>query len=212
MKTRQFKNCYHRTIRGNTGFTLLEVVVALAVILAVLVGPVALATRGLFNFSYIKDKLIALNLAQEGIEIVRAVRDNNAICQTNTPSYSWIANSNNTGKLTDASQTKKVDARHIDSVSCASNTIANPRMNVPGNCSTDPLRISTTNGYGYEAGDPASLFSRCVSVTAASANENNIPANDMIDVVSRVTWLEHGFTRSVELRERLYNWKYPLSN
>src|SRR3989344_3040419 len=63
------------------GFTLLETIVALAVITAAVVGPVVLITSGLISFGFAKNKLIALNLAQEGLELVRAIRENNVLCE-----------------------------------------------------------------------------------------------------------------------------------
>lgn len=61
------------------GFTLLETVIALGVILGGIIGPYTLATRGVVSSSSAKQKLIAFNLAQEGIELVRHMRENNVI-------------------------------------------------------------------------------------------------------------------------------------
>src|SRR3989338_5039732 len=47
------------------GFALLEKLVAFAVIFAALIGPVSLNSRGLIDGTFAKNKLIALNLAQE---------------------------------------------------------------------------------------------------------------------------------------------------
>ena|SRR3989344_1583448 len=47
-----------------TGFTLIEVVVAFAIIMAALIGPVALITRGLTDVTFARNRLVALNLAQ----------------------------------------------------------------------------------------------------------------------------------------------------
>src|SRR3989344_4359334 len=71
------------------GFTLLETIVALAVITAVVVGPVVLITSGLISFGFAKNKLIALNLAQEGLELIRAVRENNILCDEIEGGNNW---------------------------------------------------------------------------------------------------------------------------
>lgn len=59
------------------GFTLFETIVATGLILVGLVGALALITTSLFYVSNIQDRLIAANLAAEGIEMVRNIRDNN---------------------------------------------------------------------------------------------------------------------------------------
>lgn len=61
------------------GFTLLETIVALTVIIAAMTGPIALTTRGIFDAKFAKNKLVAADLAQEGLEIIRQCRDNNIL-------------------------------------------------------------------------------------------------------------------------------------
>ncbi len=203
-KKRQQSQC-------SAGFTLLEVVVAFAVILAALVGPVALVVRGLFDFSHIENKLVALNLAQEGMEAVRAVRENNILCQATNPGYHWLTDSNGTGKITDSPQPRKIDAIGTDTVTCGPAALSNPKMNISGNCATENLTTDGSGYYTYGAATPT-IFARCITVTQALASEDGIPQDHMADIISRVTWQEQGLTRSTELRERLYKWQYPVSN
>ena len=59
------------------GFTLMEVIVALGVIIAALVGVMTLVTFSVSSIRVTKSRIIASNLAQEGLEIVRNIRDNN---------------------------------------------------------------------------------------------------------------------------------------
>lgn len=59
------------------GFTLLETMVAVGVIIIGLVSALTLITNALFYVSNIQDRLIAVNLVEEGIEITRNIRDNN---------------------------------------------------------------------------------------------------------------------------------------
>lgn len=60
----------------NKGFTLIEVMVSVAIITLVSIGVIFGITLNLNTASRIKNSLIAANLAQEGLEIVRNIRDN----------------------------------------------------------------------------------------------------------------------------------------
>ncbi len=61
----------------NKGFTLIEALVAL-VILTIALGPALILSSNLSaTASIVRNNLIAANLAQEGVEVVRALRDTN---------------------------------------------------------------------------------------------------------------------------------------
>jgi len=61
----------------NAGFTLLETIVAVGLIVTGLISSLALINTSLVYVSNVQDRLVAANLAMEGIEIVRNIRDNN---------------------------------------------------------------------------------------------------------------------------------------
>lgn len=63
----------------NKGFTLVETLIAIAILLVAVVGPISLIGDALHKLYYAKDQMIAINLAQEGIEVVRARRDSNML-------------------------------------------------------------------------------------------------------------------------------------
>ena len=66
------------------GFTLIETIVAVGIIVIGLVSALTLITNSLFYVSNIGDRLVAANLAAEGLEVARNIRDNNWI-----QSLSW---------------------------------------------------------------------------------------------------------------------------
>ncbi|MEK7082176.1 MAG: hypothetical protein AAB915_00660 [Patescibacteria group bacterium] len=199
-----------RRNRETYGFTLLETVVALTVILAAVVGPVSLITRGLFNFSLSKNRVIAANLAQEGIEIVRLIRENNIACDeaNGPPLWQWRRDPRG-GMMTQLRV--GVDASDFDSpLECGDEAIAFPHLS--SSCS-EHLRFEPNtalpNGgmYGY-GGSRETIFSRCVDIASPpDAPTGGIPSADQMDVISTVRWDEHGNPRSVVLRERLTNWR-----
>ena len=55
----------------------MEAIVAIFVITTGIVGVLSLVTQTISSATFSKDKLIAAYLAQEGIEIVRNIRDTN---------------------------------------------------------------------------------------------------------------------------------------
>lgn len=65
--------------RSSSGFTLVETLIAIAILLTAVVGPISLIGDALHKLYYAKDQMIAINLAQEGIEVVRQRRDSNML-------------------------------------------------------------------------------------------------------------------------------------
>ena len=63
--------------KNNKGFTLLETIVAIGVIMVGLIAALVLINSSLFYVSLIKDRLVAANLNSEGLEVARNIRDNN---------------------------------------------------------------------------------------------------------------------------------------
>jgi prepilin-type N-terminal cleavage/methylation domain-containing protein len=187
----------------NSGFTLLETMVALTVILAAVVGPVSLITRGLLSFSISKNKVIAANLAQEGIELVRLVRENNIACDVLNGPAVWQWNRDPEGG-TIRRLKAGVDIGSFASVACGGATLRIPKLSA--SCS-GPLSFGDDGTYGYRSG-PATSFRRCVDIRVPpDGRDADIPAGDQMDVISTVTWQERGGERSMVLRERLYNWR-----
>lgn len=65
-------------IRSHSGITLVELVVAVGVLTFAIAGPMTLASSSLRATRDAENELIATHLAQEGIEIIHSVRDNNS--------------------------------------------------------------------------------------------------------------------------------------
>jgi len=65
----------------NAGFMLSEGIIASSLIITAIVGILALLATSLRNAQFSKEQFIASMLAQEGIEIVRSIRDENFIAE-----------------------------------------------------------------------------------------------------------------------------------
>ena len=197
----------------DSGFTLLETVVALTVILAAVVGPMSLITRGLFNFSLAKNRVIAVNLAQEGIELIRMIRENNVACdekKQENGEAAWPWNSDPRGVLIPLLHVGVDVGDFSDTVSCGTVSIAFPHMSSScfGSLLYEPgTGLPNSGMYGY-SGSQQTLFSRCVDIAAPpSIPTPGIPAADQMDITSTVSWSDHGTPYAAVLKERLYNWR-----
>ncbi|MBI2635283.1 MAG: type II secretion system protein [Parcubacteria group bacterium] len=134
---------YFISNKKESGFTLLETIVATGVIVTALVSSLTLINSSLVSASNFGDRLVASNLAAEGIEVVRNVRDNN-----------WLQNlSWNNGLLN-------------GDYNVAYNSLSlSPYNDVF-------LRLNSSNGvYDYSAGSSQTIFKRKISVLNLSSYE-----------------------------------------
>jgi len=193
------------------GFTLVETLVALALILMALVGPVSLITRGIYSFASSKSKVIAVNLAQEGVELVRLIRENNIACDSLNGGAPWAWNRNSFPPAGPGTvmfgTTFGVDIQSFTDIHCptGSQSISTPQLST--SCA-DPLRFNLNTGtYSYVGGNPTAFF-RCVEIKSPpDSPDADIPPGDQMDVISTVTWTERGSAKELTLRERLYHWE-----
>lgn len=65
--------------QNTEGFTLVETLVAVTVLLVVIIGPMTIAQKGIQNAYYAREQLIAVSLAQEAVEGIRELRDIQAL-------------------------------------------------------------------------------------------------------------------------------------
>jgi len=76
--------------KSGAGFTLLEMIIAAFVVIIGLVGVFSLITQTTAFVNSSSQRLTAAYLAQEGIEIVRNIRDANWLEQRDNPSILWL--------------------------------------------------------------------------------------------------------------------------
>lgn len=62
-----------------SGFTLIETLVAVSVLMVAIVAPMSLASKSLATAYYSRDQITAFHLAQEALESVRHTRDHNVL-------------------------------------------------------------------------------------------------------------------------------------
>ena len=165
--------------RSAAAFSLVEVMTVLFVIALGMVGVLNLMIQNIQSQSINKSALMAYQLAQEGIELVRHTRDSN-----------WVAASIWNTNL--APNRYTFDYREMA-----------PRLitfSGQENLKTD------SSGYFYNPNSSVDLtknsgYSRVIDITANAAN----PAS--IFVKSTVSWIDRNKNYSYVLETTLYDWK-----
>jgi len=171
-------------IKSNSaGFTLLETIVVLLIMAVGLVAIINLTADSLRAQTLNRNTLIAYQLAQEGMDLVRNVRDTN--WTRNDPQW----NDHIGGSL--AGICYKVDYRHLNPMPLASCDISQAKLQV----------ASTTGFYLHDSASPDSPFSRMVEITADSSSAPSSTVSILIQ------WVDQGATHKYQLDSQLYNWK-----
>lgn len=104
------------------GFTLIETFVAITVLMIAVLGPMTLLSRALQDSRYLKDEMAASFLAQEGVELMIADREDNGSLYLSIgddpgpfscPQFFWEEetgfNCDNNGTQTTFARTVKID-------------------------------------------------------------------------------------------------------
>ena len=176
---------YHEVVlRGDTyltGFTIIEILVAFAVVTIGLLGVVSLVVQNLQVQNINRNYVVAAMLAQEGIELVRNQRDLNWL----TPGNDWDEDIN----VGDTDGTFVID--YDD---------APPFNDTPDLVSDNgaQLSIDGSNYYVHGAGN-ATPFYRLITVSP-------IPPEGL-KVTAHVQWQERNRTHNYKTEVHLYNWR-----
>lgn len=173
-------------MKTKKAFTLVETLVAIAILLVAIVGPFYAVSRSI-NASYVaRDQLTASALAQEGTEYIYNLRDNNYFTGNG-----WLDGINGTP---DASGHV---ANCISPNKCVVDIPRNTITACSETCST--LYLDTYGLYTQDGSKgPATGYTRSVEVMQVSASE--------VRVVVTVSWKTLGKTYTAVVNDELYNW------
>ena len=192
------------------GFTIVEVLISLTIFSIAVAGVITVAAQGGLNVNAAKDKLTATYLADEGIELMRALRDTNVAGQpTGSEADGWTAFVGNVATVCTTDAPCDIDSTNSGgSFTPLFPTTANI-VACGGLTSYCPLYYDGIPGDPYEGyyrdtwpsgSPPKSLFSRRITVTPSPSS------SDEMIVTSSVTWKEGIATQSITQKENIFNW------
>jgi type II secretory pathway pseudopilin PulG len=228
------------------GQSLLELIVASGIIIICVVAVLGLVLMTTTSSSSSKTQILATNLAREGIEVARSIRDANwLIIDSEDPSRLW--HQDLFGQNPDFTNDYTAIAQFQPPVPVG---IANPWTLDFNPDDIDDNRaiiyLNPANGRYSQIGNPsgatncgpppepfcnfqATQFRRLITLNPICWPDPGVPSmiDDLemitttegttycnptyrivgVQVKSRVRWIEHGRVSSVELVEKLFNWK-----
>ena len=164
---------------SESGFSLIEVMMAIYIIITALTGIMTLVSSINASVSVSSSKLVAANLAQEGIEVVKSIRDLNFGVNGWDDWYASISGANN------------YLVQYSDTALRA--------------WQDTPLKYDLATGlYGYDAGSATPFaYKRKIILTKnpSGADDNEIK------VEAVVSWTEHNRSQTLTVEDRLWNWR-----
>ncbi|MFA6408061.1 MAG: prepilin-type N-terminal cleavage/methylation domain-containing protein [Candidatus Paceibacterota bacterium] len=168
------------------GFTLIEALVAVTILTLAVSGPLMAASRAIVAAETSRDQLIASYLAQEGIEYIRAMRDDEYL------------------KLYTSGDTTGAWANFLAAISKCVGTAcsfdrAGPSLSSCSGAACTPLYLSSGIYTQQSTSGTKTVFTRTLQATSISANEERI--------VSTVTWSFHDALYTVTVTDHLTPWQ-----
>ena len=176
------------SFRPSRGFTIVETLVAIAVLMIAIAGPLVIANNGLVAAQNAKNQMTASFLAQESMMVIKNIKDSNiSVLGANSWLDGLVACSSNSTSGCDASA---IDSPRISSCPSTPNPV--------GGC---PLyMIDTGYSHTYNPLRPVQFF-RYVTLKGVSCVNGSPGAECTLSVT--VTWYEGSVPENVTLNSEI---------
>ncbi|HMP67536.1 MAG TPA: prepilin-type N-terminal cleavage/methylation domain-containing protein [Candidatus Paceibacterota bacterium] len=191
-----------------SGFTMVETLVAIFILLISITGPMAIAQSGLRAAYLSRDQTTAFYLAQDAIEYIKNLRDNNFIKSFEDPTFDdgWLdgleACNGNPGCTIDTTQA----SNNVKSCTGQQSEIGCSMQN--------PLKINSANQFGF-IGENDSNFYRKIETQKISPDDGPDDNAVEISIIVTVGWTLHGYpdqTREIIVQENIFEWFNTFEN
>ena len=187
-----------------SGFTLVEALVAISILMVAVASPMVIAQKGLNSANYSRDQMTATFLAEDAVEFIKNFRDYVGLNQDpHGTAADWI---NYNGDLT---LCMSPNLCNIDTTFPMSTIISSPTTYIKTSSSANPLKISrATSGsfLKYDlSGNQNSKFTREIQITRSSSGTDSVGPDEAL-VYVRVSWQSTTGTEEVILQNYIYNY------
>ena len=177
---------FNKKTKNNSGLTLIETTIALGILM---IGTLASLTLMLASFNYVQrteHEIVVVNLAREGIEIMRSIRNNEDNLDLSDIDL-FDGSYNNTSYIVDNNTTN--DASDFISVIAAS----------ARQCADCSLYLKDGQ-YLHDDTGSETIFKRMITINPGTHDNEKI-------IISEVAWTVKGNTYSYKLEAHLTNWQ-----
>ena len=183
---------------NHKGFTLIETIVAITILITAIIGPFTLASQTLRAQAIAKNNLVAANLAQEGIELIRNRRSNNILRNESAenPLDHWLDGTTSCGGDPSNAPGCGIDVFSVDDAdlaSCNSQVIASCLL----------FRNPQTGIYAHGGAiGTETNFARHMYVEAV-----NLPGDPPeARIIAIIVWRDQYGSQRFVLSTRIFNW------
>lgn len=185
------RTLYKKHFRKNVGFTMIELVIALFVLSVAITGVYNAFSIMVVATSQMSDRFTAAYLAQEGIEIVRNIRDNN-----------WLQGNDWNNGLSSAN----MDCSNGCEADYKTGTLAGTGL-IPYGGSGNYLyieHIDNNNFYSYQSNGTETKFKRKITITPDGDYVLRVSVDVFWD--EKTTIFDFDQQNSITAEDYLYNW------
>ncbi len=196
----------YKNLKSETGQSLVEMIIAIAIILTGLIGAIALTISNLSGSAEAGTMVVATNLAKEGIEVARNIRDANWL-----KNLAWDNGLSSGADYTAIAvfnpATKQWGLDFLpNSISDAAAKLYLSADNLYLQNSTPPVGNQTIYSRILTFGQicfNTSTKTETVSDSPCGGGENKIG----IRIKADVAWILSGKSRSLTVEDKIYNWR-----
>jgi prepilin-type N-terminal cleavage/methylation domain-containing protein len=193
-----------RLEQKNKGFTLVETLVAIGVLVVAVTGTLTAVQSGLRDSTIAKDEVVAFWLAQEGMEYIKNIRDQNILFSLNEVSNGrdarhWLFGISElpTDKCWFGGSGTAQKTCSIDSTVGGVTGITNCSGGA-GTCEF-VRQDSATGRYGYNSSWPATYFKREIQLIPIAG------VTDEIIISETISWTNRGTPHTFTVTESFFN-------